>query len=513
MELYTESVHNLFTCLYFLFVEFFMPFCFNMVLERKSIGKQMQTETTSRADLWVLTVALYKMSLKSAEDIGRWDRHAMSFASHELEGDKFVIGVTDQYAAEYYTSLYAEPLRIALIQAGAQPEVKVVFSVTEKAKEIEREKREKEVVKRVHTEEVHQVRRAAFASTVPLNPNYTFDNFVKGPSNSFAYAIATAIAKEPGGNTNNPFFVWGGAGLGKTHLMQAIGHHVMQHDPSKSVCYITSETFLNEYINALSNKDMESFRKRYRNIDLLLLDDVQFIGGKEQFQEEFFNTYSNLMTYGKQVVMTCDVPPKRLSNLEERLITRFQQGIVIEIESPSYETRLAILKSKARNSRHRIPEEIFTFIGENIKSSVRAMEGALNLIARFMDANPGMEINSQIARVLLREHIEEEVTIRRLSIDEIVKAVCSTYNVTYADILSNNRTQPLATARQVAMFLARKLTGNSTPTVANEFKRNHTTVLHGSQTIQKRIDVEPELKKTIEQITEQLGRKPSELFY
>ncbi len=473
----------------------------------------MQTETTSRADLWVLTVALYKMSLKSAEDIGRWDRHAMSFASHELEGDKFVIGVTDQYAAEYYTSLYAEPLRIALIQAGAQPEVKVVFSVTEKAKEIEREKREKEVVKRVHTEEVHQVRRAAFASTVPLNPNYTFDNFVKGPSNSFAYAIATAIAKEPGGNTNNPFFVWGGAGLGKTHLMQAIGHHVMQHDPSKSVCYITSETFLNEYINALSNKDMESFRKRYRNIDLLLLDDVQFIGGKEQFQEEFFNTYSNLMTYGKQVVMTCDVPPKRLSNLEERLITRFQQGIVIEIESPSYETRLAILKSKARNSRHRIPEEIFTFIGENIKSSVRAMEGALNLIARFMDANPGMEINSQIARVLLREHIEEEVTIRRLSIDEIVKAVCSTYNVTYADILSNNRTQPLATARQVAMFLARKLTGNSTPTVANEFKRNHTTVLHGSQTIQKRIDVEPELKKTIEQITEQLGRKPSELFY
>ena len=295
--------------------------------------------------------------------------------------------------------------------------------------------------------------------------------------------------------------------------MQAIGHHVMQHDPSKSVCYITSETFLNEYINALSNKDMESFRKRYRNIDLLLLDDVQFIGGKEQFQEEFFNTYSNLMTYGKQVVMTCDVPPKRLSNLEERLITRFQQGIVIEIESPSYETRLAILKSKAKNCRHRIPEEIFTFIGENIKSSVRAMEGALNLIVRFIDANPGMEINSQIARVLLREHIEEEVTIRRLSIDEIIKAVCLTYDVSYSDILSNNRTQPLATARQVAMFLARKLTGNSTPTVANEFKRNHTTVLHGTQTIQKRIDVEPELKKTIEQITEQLGRKPSELFY
>jgi chromosomal replication initiator protein len=294
--------------------------------------------------------------------------------------------------------------------------------------------------------------------------------------------------------------------------MQAIGHHVMQRDPSKSVCYITSETFLNEYINALSNKDIEAFRKRYRNIDLLLLDDVQFIGGKQQFQEEFFNTYSNLMTCGKQVIMTCDVPPKRLSNLEERLITRFQQGIVIEIESPSYETRLAILKLKAKNCRYRIPEEIFTYIGENIKSSVRAMEGALNLIIRFMDANPGMEINHQIAHMLLKEHIEDEVIIKRLSIDDIVKAVCSTYDVTYSDILSNNRTQPLATARQVAMFLARKLTGNSLPSVANAFKRNHTTVLHGTQSVQKRIDVEYDLKKTIEQITEQLGRKPSELF-
>ena len=184
---------------------------------------------------------------------------------------------------------------------------------------------------------------------------------------------------------------------------------------------------------------------------------------------------------------------------------RFVRGRLDFDDYPLLETRNQTL--------FKIPEEIFTFIGENIKSSVRAMEGALNLIARFIDANPGMEINSQIARVLLREHIEEEVTIRRLSIDEIVKAVCSTYDVTYADILSNNRTQPLATARQVAMFLARKLTGNSTPTVANEFKRNHTTVLHGTQTIQKRIDVEPELKKTIEQITEQLGRKPSELFY
>ena len=472
----------------------------------------MQQEVTSRADLWVIAVALYKMSLTSADDVNRWDRYSALFSSHTLEGSKFTIGVADQYIIDYVSPIYTEPLRVALIKAGAPQDVEVVFKVTEEARKIDNEKRQLEI-RRQQTEETQPVKKTVFASTVPLNQNYTFENFVKGPSNSFAYAIASGIAKEPGGHTNNPFFIWGGSGLGKTHLMQAIGHHVMQRDPSKSVCYITSETFLNEYINALSNKDIDSFRKRYRNIDLLLLDDVQFIGGKQQFQEEFFNTYSNLMTYGKQVVMTCDVPPKRLSNLEERLITRFQQGMVIEIESPSYETRIAILKLKAKNCRHRIPEDVFTYIGENIKSSVRAMEGALNLIMRFMDANPEIEVNQQIAHTLLKELAEDEVEIRRLSIEEIVKAVCATYDVTYADMLTTNRTQPLATARQVAMFLARKLTGNSTPTVANAFKRNHTTVLHGTGSIQKRIEVEPELKKTIEQITEQLGRKPSELFY
>ncbi len=465
----------------------------------------------TRADLWDIAVALYKTSLPSIEKVKKWDRHAASFASHELDGNTFVVGVADQFLVDFYSPIYAEPLRIALVKAGAPTDVTVKFMVTPEAQKVEMERKEEESKKTLgDTQRI--LKKTAFASTVPLNANYTFENFVKGPSNSFACAIAEAIAKEPGGSTNNPFFIWGGAGLGKTHLMQAIGHHVMNHDPSKSVCYITSETFLNEYINAISNKAIDAFRKRYRHIDLLLLDDVQFVGGKVQFQEEFFNTYNDLMTYGKQVVMTCDVPPKRLNSFEERLITRFQQGIVIEIESPSYETRVAILKSKARKFSQKIPEEIFTYIGENIHSSVRAMEGALTLIIRFMEANPGMQINQQIANVLLKELTEEEVTIRRLSIDEIIKAVCSTYDVTYADILTTNRTQPLATARQVAMFLSRKLTGKSLPTVADEFKRNHTTILHGTQAIQKRIDVEPELKKTIELITEQLGRKPSELF-
>ena len=470
----------------------------------------MTNENMTRADLWDLAVALYKTSL-SADDVAKWDRHAAAFASHELVGSKFTIGVADEFAAEYYSGIYSEPLRIALVKAGAPSDVTVAFLVTDEAAKREQERRAGEQKQSSQDALAGQQRRSSFSSTVPLNQNFTFENFVRGPSNSFAYAIADAIAKEPGGNTNNPFFIWGGTGLGKTHLMQAIGNRVMKNDPSKSVCYITSETFLNEYINAISNKEIDAFRRRYRNIDLLLLDDVQFIGGKVQFQEEFFNTYEGLMTYGKQVVMTSDVPPKKLNSFEERLITRFQQGITIEIESPSYETRVAILKSKARQIHQNIPDEIFNYIGENIHSSVRAMEGALNLVIRFMESNPGMEINQQIAHMLLKELTEEEVTIRKLSIDEIIKAVGNHFGVTYDDILSQGRTQPLATARQIAMFLARKLTGKSLTLIAQNFDRNHSTINHGTKEIQKRIEIEDDLKKTIEDITEKLGRKPSDL--
>lgn len=464
-----------------------------------------------RAELWDIAVALYKASLATQEEVEKWNRHAMTFASHKLENNVLHIDVEDEYLAEFYQDLYASKMRFALIQGGADENVQVKFRATDEARELAEMKRQEKA-----RAEMKEMPAAAttekFESTNPFFSNYTFENFVKGPSNSFAYAIATAVANSPGGNTNNPFFIWGGTGLGKTHLMQAVGHHIMEHNPDKRVCYITSETFLNEFVNSLSTKTTEAFRNRYRNIDVLLLDDVQFVGGTNNFQEEFFNTFNNLISRGRQIVMTSDVPPRKLNRLEERLISRFQQGIVIEIELPSYETRLAILRSKTRNSRRPVPDDILMFIAENIKSSVRAVEGALKLVEQFMGSNPGIELTKQTAMVLLKELTEEEVTIRRLSVEEIIKAVGAFYEASYADILSASRTQPLATARQVAMFLARKLTGQSTPTVAAEFKRNHTTVIYGAETIQKRLSVEPKLKRSIEMITEQLGRKPSELF-
>lgn len=471
-----------------------------------------EEKNTLRASLWDTALALYRSTLKAQEDVSKWDRYLGMMTSHELkEGNVFEIGVKDDYAAEYFSGAYAETLRVALLRAGADVETKVVFKV-----DAEAAKREKEARRKANAEAgapAVQPARPVAASTMPLCNEYTFENFVTGPSNSFAHAIARAVAKDPGGKTNNPFFIWGGAGLGKTHLMQAIGHYVVKAYPSKSVCYITSEMFLNEYINAMSNKSLDAFRARYRHFNLLLLDDVQFIGGKEQIQEEFFNTYNSLMdVYGGQVVMTCDQPPVKLNGFKERLITRFQQGIVIEIESPSYETRLAILKSKVRHSNLVVPDFVFNYIAENVDSSVRAMEGALNLMVSFIETNPDLCLTPQMTRELLKNLIETETQIRRLSVEEIIKVVCQAYKINMADILGKDRTQPLATARQVAMFLSRKLTGNSLPVVAGHFKRNHTTVMHGSGAIQKRLDVEPELKSIVLEITAQLGRKPAEIF-
>ena len=300
--------------------------------------------------------------------------------------------------------------------------------------------------------------------------------------------------------------------MGKTHLMEAIGHYVLDHSPTASVCYITSETFLNEYINSIQNASIDAFRERYRKVDVLLLDDVQFIADKEKIQEEFFHMFNSLMLYHKQVVITSDVAPKNLKGCEERLTSRFQQGMVVEIESPSYETRLAILKAKAQVTQKIIPEEILKFIAENIRSHVRAIEGALARIVTFMSMQGDIPLTIEIAKHLLKDSIEEEKTIKALSINDIMQTVATYFGVTLADIISEKRTQTLVTPRQLAMFLSRKLTSKSLKEIALTFDKTHATVLHGAQTIQKRIDVEPDLKKSLEEIVSQMGRKPSDVL-
>ena len=464
-------------------------------------------------NLWEQIVELVKNQFSTDGDRSKMERYFPLFVSHELKENTLRIGVAEALQVEWFTPLFTKPIENALHALGYS-DAHVVFDIAETDRSSSSQKPAFTPSPASFLKQTTTPTLMGMPSTLPLTENYTFQNFVVGPSNSFAHATAMAVANGPGRTLNNPLFIYGGTGLGKTHLMQSIGHYVLRNNPSASVCYITSETFLNEYVNALANNAMQAFRERYRKVDVLLLDDVQFIADKRQFQEEFFNTFSSLMTYRKQVVMTSDVAPKDLKGCEERLIGRFQQGMAVEIEAPSYETRLAILKFKVKmqSSGRIIPEEILKYIAENIRSHVRALEGAVSRVITFMALNTSIPMTLEIVQHLLKDSIEQEKTIKDLTVEEIMKVVADFYGVTLSDILSSQRTQTLVTPRQVAMYLSYKLTTRSLVEIGRSFGKTHATVYHGAQTIQKRIDVENELRKSVENITSQLGRNPSELM-
>ena len=476
------------------------------------------SETRNLSSVWNVLSKSYYSTLASPAEIKRWELHSPQFLTPSLVGNEFRIGVSEELKRDWFTQLYAKPLEETIGKIGLGEGIHVVFEVVKK----------EEIKKKVEVPRIQPapsvpdkpaakgaaVRRArTLPSTLPLLENYTFENFVRGPSNSFAHAAATAVAKGLGRTDYNPLFIWGGTGLGKTHLMEAIGHYVMKNNPEASVCYITSEAFLNEYVNALASATQPAFRARYRKYDLLLIDDVQFIVGKKNFQEEFFNTISSLLIYNKQIVMTCDQAPKELQGgLEDRLISRFQQGMVVEIESPSYETRLAILKSKMQ-ARHRlIDDEILMYIADNIRSHVRAIEGALSRVTTFIDVNPDTPLTVDVAKYLLKDMIEEEVTIKNITPEAIISAVAEHYGLSVKDLKAPGRQQALVQPRQVAMFLACKLTTDSLLSIGKAFERKHTTVFYGSQQIQTRLSVEQDLKNEIAQLVTKLGRQVSDVL-
>jgi chromosomal replication initiator protein len=470
--------------------------------------------------LWQQVIHRFRDNLKDESDIRKMERYFPLFTSFELKGDEFLIGVKEDFHVEWFTPLYSGRLEEAFTLCG-RPNIKVRFIV--KKDDANKEKFTSRVadvkvstpIKQetiIQSTPVEPLNSKEIPSSLPLYDSYTFKNFVEGPSNSFAHSAAMAVAKNPSKNTYNPLFIYGGTGLGKTHLMQAIGHYVRDNNPQLSVCFTTAETFMNEYVEAMVNKALPEFRARYRKVDVLLLDDVQFLVGKKQFQEEFYNTFSALLLFQKQIVMTSDVAPRNLQGVEERLISRFSGGMVVEIELPSYETRLAILKSKALSCGHDISLDILTFIATNIKSHVRAMEGALRRLTISLDLNPGIPLTIEYVRALLKDLIEEELTVNGLTIEGIMQTVAKFYNVTIEDLRAEKRTQTLVTPRQMAMYLSRKLTSNSLNEIARQFERKHATVHHGMEAIQKRKDVEPELRKDIEEIVTILGRNPSDIF-
>jgi chromosomal replication initiator protein len=309
-----------------------------------------------------------------------------------------------------------------------------------------------------------------------LVPKYTFDNFVVGQSNRFAHAAALAVAEQPG-SQYNPLFIYANAGLGKTHLLHAVGHHRIELDPMAVVRYVSSEQFFNEFINGIRRKRMDEFKERYRTIDVLLLDDVQFFEGKEQILEEFFHTFNSLYEAGKQVVISSDRHPKHLSTLEDRLRSRFEWGLLTDIQSPDVETRLAILRRNADFAPAPVPPEVMTFIAENVHQNIRELEGALTRVTAFASLT-----DETITLTMAREVLSDIVGVDRAApptADRIVQVTADYFSTSLDELLGPSRRQPLARYRQIAMYLCREHTDLSLPKIGAHFGgRDHTTVIH-----------------------------------
>lgn len=338
---------------------------------------------------------------------------------------------------------------------------------------------------------------------VMLNSKYTFDKFVVGPSNSFPHAASMAVAQSPG-RAYNPLFLYGGVGLGKTHLMQAIGNHVHHHTKA-SVCYVSSESLLNEYIDALQKKGLVQFRKKYRNTDVLLIDDIQFLGGKERIQEEFFHTFNALFDNHKQIVMTCDRPASEIPGLEHRLVSRFEWGLVTELELPDVETRIAILRNKQEQLNIKLPDDVLNYLAENIRANIRRLEGALIRVVSFSSLT-GKPITMESVEYLLRDTLDQEQQ-QVLTVEEIQKVVSDYYDIRMGDMTSNRRPQSIAFPRQVAMYLSREMTPHSLPTIGQAFGKNHATVMHACRTVAGKLKTDPAFRQSMVVIQQRLSRK------
>ncbi|AKJ63292.1 chromosomal replication initiator protein DnaA [Kiritimatiella glycovorans] len=334
-----------------------------------------------------------------------------------------------------------------------------------------------------------------------LNKDYTFENFVIGPSNNFSHAAAMAVAQSPS-RAYNPLFIYGGTGLGKTHLMQAIGNFVLSKNRRKRVSYLSCETFTNEYIDALGQKKLTQFRKRYRNVDLLLIDDIHFLRGKQQMQEEFFHTFNALFQNRKQIVLTCDRPASELKDLTPRLVSRFEWGLVTELEVPDIETRIAILRHKSEYLNLAIPESLLFFLAERISTNIRRLEGGLIRVASYISLT-GKKDKKDI-EYLLRDTLDQQQD-HYVPVDLIQRTVARHFGIHVADLMGKKRPRSIAHPRQIAMYLARCLTQESLPSLGGAFGRNHATILHAYRQVEKRTGEDNQIRQTVNTLKQKIA--------
>ena len=393
-------------------------------------------------------------------------------------------------AIDYISKKYTFPLKVAIAECTGK-EYNIEFILPEQAAA------QLEAKKKVAA--VNNVDNSVLAERAGLNPKYTFDTFVVGNNNKFAHAASLAVAESPG-KMYNPLFIHGGAGLGKTHLMHSIAHFVLNQNPEKKVLYVTSETFTNELIDAIRNGNntaMTKFREKYRSVDVLLIDDIQFIIGKEATQEEFFHTFNDLHGNKKQIIISSDKPPKDIVTLEARLRSRFEWGLIADISSPDFETRMAILHKKEENDGYNIDNEVIKYIAMHIKSNIRELEGALNKLVALSNLEK-REITVELAEEALKDIVSPDEK-KEVTPALIVNTVAEHFHVSVDDIRSNKRNNEIVVPRQIAMYLCNTMTSVGLKKIGSEIGgRDHSTVLHGSKKISDEMKTSDDMRKTIE---------------
>lgn len=458
-------------------------------------------------ELWARTLhEVQAQVMKPSFDT--WLRQTKPLA---LYGNTLVVGLQNDFAREWVQTHYADMLRTALKNtSGRDYNIKFVISPHSNTSPATRQE-DSPACESAPTPPASPTPAPQSASTSRycqrLNPKYTFDTFVVGPSNRLAHAACLAVAEEPA-KAYNPLFIYGGVGLGKTHLMHAIGHYSQLNYPSIKVVYVSSETFTNELIMAIRERETMEFRNRYRNVDILLIDDIQFLAGKEGTQEEFFHTFDALHHANKQIVISSDRPPREIATLEERLRTRFEWGLICDIQPPDLETRIAILRNKAALDGVEVPEDVIHYIATRIETNIRELEGALIRVAAYasMYSKPiDMELAVQALKDLVPQQSQKKVTLSLIQ-----EVVASYYSLDPNDLTNKKRNRAVAFPRQVAMYLCRVLTDASLPTVGQHFGgRDHTTVLHAYNKISEQMKYDPALAATIQTLTQSIKARTS----
>lgn len=402
------------------------------------------------------------------------------------DGNILTIEVPNDFAREWLETRYA-PLLTNTVRDLIEEEVELRFVTPKKNGSVK----------------VAETTPQPVQQSSSLNPKYTFESFVVGESNRFAHAASLAVAEAPG-KAYNPLFIYGGVGLGKTHLMQAVGHFVLKNHPDYRVVYVSSEKFTNELINAIRFNRTPQFRDTYRNIEVLLVDDIQFFAGKESTQEEFFHTFNALYESGRQIVISSDRPPKEIPTLEDRLRSRFEWGLITDIQAPDLETRIAILRKKASTEGWHLPNDVIVNIADQINSNIRELEGALIRIIAYASFH-NKQITLEMANEVLKDVISSSKS-QRVTIPLIQQAVAEYFNIEIEDLKAQRRTRNITFPRQIAMYIIRELTDYSLPKIGEEFGgRDHTTVIHAYEKIQNAIKEDPEVDRIIKTLIHKLG--------